>query len=157
MFEDGGRSAVPVGPPPIHNNNPNLGIRKEEDEEDEENGGGRENGIASFRRQRKRRRRWTDMSVSIPIDPSPYQIVDTMQLSKVDLVFKMLKINQAYVTRSGSLIGIITRTSLRKFIGDRARKPTDRCLQLMNALKSCLGCYKSEYERVPEESNWEIN
>lgn len=62
---------------------------------------------------------WADLAFSVPLDTSPYQIVDTMQLNKVDIVFRMLKLNQAYVTNSGQLVGIITRTSLRTFIGDR--------------------------------------
>jgi hypothetical protein len=62
---------------------------------------------------------WADLAISIPLDTSPYQIVDTMHLNKVDLVFRMLKLNQAYVTDSGQLVGVISRSSLRRFVANR--------------------------------------
>lgn len=62
---------------------------------------------------------WADLAISIPLDTSPYQIVDTMHLNKVDLVFRMLKVNQTYVTDSGQLVGVISRSSLRRFVAER--------------------------------------
>jgi hypothetical protein len=68
------------------------------------------------------------------IDPSPYQIVYTSQLSKVDTVFRMLKLNTAFVTETGRLTGIVTRENLRTFIGSRQKHPTERLKQLMRSI-----------------------
>ena len=65
------------------------------------------------------------------------QLVASMQLSKVDVLFRVLSINQAYVTSSGRLVGLVTRAAFREFIGSRAHRPTDRCLQLWRALGRC--------------------
>jgi hypothetical protein len=73
------------------------------------------------------------MSLAIPLDPSPYQIVDTMHLAKVDLLFRMLSLNQAYVTHAGKLIGLVTRSSLREYLGKYSKRPLDRCTQLARA------------------------
>lgn len=32
--------------------------------------------------------------LSVPLDTSPYQVLDTMHLSKVDLIFRMLKVSR---------------------------------------------------------------
>lgn len=49
-----------------------------------------------------------------------------MHLSKVDMVFRLLSLNQAYVTNSGRVVGIVTRSLLREFLGGRGKRPTDR-------------------------------
>ena len=38
---------------------------------------------------------------TVTMDPAPYQIVHTTELSKVHLVFRMLKLHQAFVTNNG--------------------------------------------------------
>ena len=50
-----------------------------------------------------------------------------MHLSKVDMVFRLLSLNQAYVTNSGRVVGIVTRALLRDFLAGKGRKPADRC------------------------------
>lgn len=77
------------------------------------------------------------MTLALPLDTSPYQVVDSMQLSKVDMLFRMLSLNQAYVTSLGRLVGLVTRASLREFIGDRVHRPTDRFRDLWRALRRC--------------------
>ncbi len=72
----------------------------------------------------------------IPLDPAPYQIVHTMQLSKIDLVFRMLKLNQAYVTNNGKLVGMVNREMLRSFIGNREKHPSDKVWLLWLGFKS---------------------
>jgi len=71
-----------------------------------------------------------EIDFDIHIDLSPYQVVDTMHLVKLDNVFRMLKLNQAYVTKSGRLVGIVSRVNLKNFIGQNDKKPIDRCLDL---------------------------
>ncbi|KAJ1450791.1 chloride channel [Pelagophyceae sp. CCMP2097] len=51
------------------------------------------------------------------LDVSPYQILDTMALAKVDMIFRTLKVNSAHVTRAGTLVGVITRSRLRDVLG----------------------------------------
>ena len=50
-------------------------------------------------------------------EPVYQQIVDSMHLSKVDMVFRLLSLNQAYVTNSGRLVGVVTRSLLRDYLG----------------------------------------
>lgn len=78
-----------------------------------------------------------------------------MQLNKVDMLFRMLSLNQAYVTNSGKLVGIITRSSLRDCLGTIQRRPLDRCRQLFQALqqlwvRGTKG--KHGYEELPSRS-----
>ena len=40
------------------------------------------------------------------------------------------KVNHAYVTRAGRLIGVITRQRLREHLGDKEKRPIDSCLDL---------------------------
>ena len=54
-----------------------------------------------------------------------------MHLSKVDMVFRLLSLNQAYVTNSGRVVGIVTRSLLREFLGGRGKRPTDRCKKFL--------------------------
>ena len=74
--------------------------------------------------------------IDIDIDLSPYQVSETTHLIKLDSVFRMLKLNQAYVTKSGYLVGIVSRADLRDYIGGYEKKPIDRCLHL---IQSCFG------------------
>jgi hypothetical protein len=57
-----------------------------------------------------------------------------MLLNKVELLFRMLSLNQAYVTNSGKLVGIINRATLREFLGKFAKRPIDKCLMLFQAI-----------------------
>lgn len=65
-----------------------------------------------------------------------------MHLSKVELLFRMLSLNQAYVTHAGKLVGLVTRASLREYLNGFVRRPLDRCTQLARAavdyLSRCL-------------------
>lgn len=83
-------------------------------------------------------------TMALPLDPSPYQIVDSMQLKKVDLLFRMLSLNQAYVTHSGQLVGLVTRSSLREFLGRHTKRPLDRCTQLGMAIWQYCRGYSNE-------------
>ena len=67
-----------------------------------------------------------------------------MQLNKVDMLFRMLSLNQAYVTNSGKLVGIITRSSLRDCLETFQRRPLDRCRQLFQALQHLFRGTKSK-------------
>jgi hypothetical protein len=87
-------------------------------------------------RRRAPARHWGALSLAVSLDTSPYQVVDSMHLSKVDMLFRMLSLNQAYVTNSGRLVGLVTRASLREFIGSRTKRPFDRVRLLWAALTS---------------------
>lgn len=108
-----------------------------------------------------RRRRLSSLSSSkatyltpppLIMDPSPYQVGDRTLLSKVDFSFRMLKVTQAYVVRSGRLLGVLTRDSLTEFVGTREKKPMHRCLQLLGSCwDSLCCCFRSRRPKVGEE------
>ncbi len=52
----------------------------------------------------------------------------------------MLKVTQAYVVRSGRLVGVLTRDRLTDFVGTREKKPMDRCCQLLGSCVDCFCC-----------------
>jgi len=76
------------------------------------------------------------------IDPSPYLIQHTSQLSKVDNVFRLLKLNHAFVTDVGRLVGVVTRENLRTWIGNRQKHPTERLRQLFD---STMNLFRSSH------------
>ena len=61
-----------------------------------------------------------------------------MHLSKVDMVFRLLSLNQAYVTNSGRVVGIVTRSLLRDYLGGNRKRPTDRCKKFCGDLYASL-------------------
>ncbi|XP_064090567.1 chloride channel protein 2-like isoform X2 [Macrobrachium nipponense] len=50
------------------------------------------------------------------IDPAPFQLVERTSLAKVHSIFAMLRLNHAYVTTLGRLIGVVALKELRKAI-----------------------------------------
>lgn len=52
----------------------------------------------------------------------------------------MLRVTQAYVVRSGRLVGVLTRDRLTEFVGTREKKPMHRCLQLMGSCADFFCC-----------------
>lgn len=67
-----------------------------------------------------------------------------MHLIKLDNVFRMLKLNQTYVTEAGRLVGIVSRAILKKFIGQNSKKPIDRCLDLVQSFSISMQSKYSE-------------
>ena len=63
-----------------------------------------------------------------------------MLLNKVEIIFRMLSLNQAYVTNSGKLVGIINRATLREFLGKYSKRPIDKCLLLFRSMSACFCC-----------------
>ncbi|GMI08808.1 hypothetical protein TrVE_jg6427 [Triparma verrucosa] len=78
-------------------------------------------------------RTWT-----CPMDPAPYQIVHTTELAKIHLVFRMLKLHQAFVTNNGRLVGIVNRRLLRGFIGKREKRPSDKLYVLWGGVAGAV-------------------
>lgn len=54
--------------------------------------------------------------LTVLINPSPFQLMEMTPMKRVDLLFRMLKLNNAYITRSGRLMGVITRDRLMNFL-----------------------------------------
>ena len=52
--------------------------------------------------------------VAVPFDASPYSMVDTMALGQLHHAFRLLRLSDAYVTRAGRLVGIVSRDALRR-------------------------------------------
>lgn len=56
--------------------------------------------------------RMIDLS-GVPIDPSPFQVVDKMSLYKIHTLFSLLGVSVAYVTTKGILVGVIGSDELK--------------------------------------------
>ena len=54
--------------------------------------------------------------VCVHIDPSPIMVDVNSPMNKVELMFVMLKLNHAFVTSMGRLVGIITRADLMQIV-----------------------------------------
>lgn len=91
---------------------------------------------------------YSSLPVCVPLDSSPYQVVETMHLSKVDMLFRMLSLNQAYVTNSGRLVGLVTRASLREYLGHFVKVPIDRCKLLCYSIFNYWTIKRDRYETV---------
>ena len=98
-----------------------------------------------------------EIDFDIHIDLSPYQVVDTMHLVKLDNVFRMLKLNQAYVTKSGRLVGIVSRVNLKNFIGQNDKKPIDRCLDLFLSIFYSIPSTSSDSSQLNSAVNSPVN
>ncbi|KAF1320896.1 Chloride channel, partial [Globisporangium splendens] len=72
--------------------------------------------------------------LTVLINPSPFQLMEMTPMKRVDLLFRMLKLNNAYITRSGRLMGVITRDRLMSFLGTTSKY---RVPGLCNTFTTC--------------------
>ena len=92
--------------------------------------------------------------VSLLLDASPYQILDTMVLAKVDLIFRTLKVNHAHVTCSGVLVGVVTRARLRRVLAEDTKASSSWCRQFCCGDTQDGCCFSSDDEYLnPTESS----
>lgn len=70
--------------------------------------------------------------LSPPLEICP-KVSHTTELAKVDLAFRLLKVENAYVCNAGRLVGVVTRDSLRGFMETRQISPMDDCLRCDSA------------------------
>lgn len=45
------------------------------------------------------------------------------------MAFRLLRLDNAYVCNAGRLVGVVTRESLRAFVGSREVTPMDECMR----------------------------
>jgi len=76
--------------------------------------------------------------ITIPLNPSPFQIVHTTELGRIDSVFRMMTLDVAFVTRCGQLVGALTREALRQFFVLNTKNPLDESLKFCGALGNNL-------------------
>ncbi|CAM9204514.1 unnamed protein product, partial [Heterosigma akashiwo] len=76
--------------------------------------------------------------ITVPINPSPYQVVHTTELGELDHAFRMLKASAAFVTRCGRLEGVLTREALRQFTVAYTKDPLEQSIQICGALGNNL-------------------
>uniref|UniRef100_K3W8I1 Uncharacterized protein n=1 Tax=Globisporangium ultimum (strain ATCC 200006 / CBS 805.95 / DAOM BR144) TaxID=431595 RepID=K3W8I1_GLOUD len=76
----------------------------------------------------------TRTKLTVLINPSPFQLMEMTPMKRVDLLFRMLKLNNAYITRSGRLMGVITRDRLMSFLGTTSKY---RVPGLCNTFTTC--------------------
>lgn len=97
----------------------------------------------------------TRTKLTVLINPSPFQLMEMTPMRRVDLLFRMLKLNNAYVTRSGRLVGVITRDRLMTFLGKSSKYKvpgvcsslTSCCLNIVNGVRR-----RDRYPADPDES-----
>ncbi|TMW59524.1 hypothetical protein Poli38472_004593 [Pythium oligandrum] len=95
----------------------------------------------------------TRTKLTVLIDPSPFQLMEMTPMKRVDLLFRMLKLNNAYITRSGRLVGLITRDRLMTFLGTTRKY---RVPGVLSTLTSCCVDVVGRQRRRQEENNQEI-
>ncbi|OQR95310.1 Chloride Channel (ClC) Family [Achlya hypogyna] len=54
--------------------------------------------------------------MTVLVNPSPFTVVGMTNMQRVDTIFRMLKLNNAYVTHCGQLVGVISRARLMQFL-----------------------------------------
>lgn len=81
------------------------------------------------------------------INPSPFQLMPMTPMRRVDLLFRMLKLNNAYITRSGRLMGVISRDRLMTFLG------TTRKYRVPGLFSSLGHCFGELTKRKAHDSN----
>ena len=90
--------------------------------------------------------------IPLRLDPYPYQMVATTPLAKADVAFRLLRLGRCFITSHGKLYAVMTRDDLRDFIGDNAKKPIDRVLQILDAAYQSCRCCRSRrtdgYEQI---------
>lgn len=57
------------------------------------------------------------------------KVTHTTELSKVDIAFRLLRLDHAFVCNAGRLVGVITRDSLGDFLALREVSPMDECMR----------------------------
>ena len=79
-------------------------------------------------------------------------MVATTPLAKADVAFRLLRLGRCFITSHGKLYAVMTRDDLRDFIGDNAKKPIDRVLQILDAAYQSCRCCRSRrtdgYEQI---------
>ncbi|RLN62528.1 hypothetical protein BBJ29_002101 [Phytophthora kernoviae] len=55
--------------------------------------------------------------LTVLIDPSPFQLMEMTPMRRVDMLFRMLKLNNVFVARSGRLMGVISLERMMTFLG----------------------------------------
>uniref|UniRef100_A0AAV1VD37 Chloride channel protein n=1 Tax=Peronospora matthiolae TaxID=2874970 RepID=A0AAV1VD37_9STRA len=55
--------------------------------------------------------------LTVFIDPSPVQLMEMTPMRRVDMLFRMLKLNNVFVARSGKLRGVISLERMMTFLG----------------------------------------
>ncbi|CAI5716104.1 unnamed protein product [Hyaloperonospora brassicae] len=55
--------------------------------------------------------------LTVLIDPSPVQFMEMTPMRRVDMLFRMLKLNNVFVSRSGRLMGVISLERMMTFLG----------------------------------------
>ncbi|CAH0521741.1 unnamed protein product [Peronospora belbahrii] len=55
--------------------------------------------------------------LTVLIDPSPFQLMEMTPMRRVDMLFRMLKFNNVFITRSGKLMGVISLERMMTFLG----------------------------------------
>ncbi|KAF0724945.1 hypothetical protein Ae201684_016505 [Aphanomyces euteiches] len=89
----------------------------------------------------------TRTKLTVLMNPSPFQLVEMTSMQRVDAVFRMLKLNNAYVTHSGQLVGVISRARLMQFLSTASKYQIPGVLKhLSQIFGSCLSGEDNDQE-----------
>jgi len=91
---------------------------------------------------------------NIPIDVTPYCVLDNSPIIKVSLVFRMLKLNQAFVTHNSRLVGLVNRTILRKFAEENDEVEESVVGLLWDSLRGiCVGGHDDRHDVCHDDND----
>jgi hypothetical protein len=82
--------------------------------------------------------------LTVRVDPSPFQLMETTSMRSVDQLFRMLKLNNVYITRSGRLMGVISRDRLMTFLSTTSQYKAPGVLRTLQSLFLSPCCYKGD-------------
>lgn len=77
---------------------------------------------------------------TVLVDPAPFQLMETTSMRTVDQLFRMLKLNNVYITRSGKLMGGISRDRLMTFLSTTTQYKAPGVLRTLQSLFSSPCC-----------------
>ncbi|KAF0720621.1 Aste57867_178 [Aphanomyces stellatus] len=96
----------------------------------------------------------TRTKLTVLMNPSPFQVVEMTPMYRVDSIFRMLKLNNAYVTHSGKLVGRISRARLMQFLSTATKYRIPGVLKhLTQIFCSIYPNERNADERVKDEPN----
>ncbi|EQC36987.1 hypothetical protein, variant 2 [Saprolegnia diclina VS20] len=87
--------------------------------------------------------------LTVLVNPSPFTVVGMTNMQRVDTIFRMLKLNNAYVTHCGQLVGVISRARLMQFLSTTTKYRIPGVLKHVSHMIS--ECCPKDKKPVPKD------
>ncbi|KDO23728.1 hypothetical protein SPRG_10506 [Saprolegnia parasitica CBS 223.65] len=92
--------------------------------------------------------------LTVLVNPSPFTVVGMTNMQRVDTIFRMLKLNNAYVTHCGQLVGVISRARLMQFLSTTTKYRIPGVLKhVSHMISDC--CPKDKKPEPKDEPNFD--